>query len=310
MSIAKQKYDVIDDDLLREIAKINEPIELARRLGEIVDGWGIIDYLHDAIENNGYELVLIWGKQGSGKSSFMLYLAYQLLGDWNKVLDALCFKPTEIIDKYDRLPENKRYDVLLWDDVGVHFPSTMYRTNVDIYEAVGRMLDVNRTKASVIICTAPNLERYPKVMIDNWTMQIYMKTFRLKKMWAYYKAIYKIEDIDFSDERRPFKKYPLIEHGFYHFLKVPNDVWSEYWRRRLSLGKEAIEVMRQTINPNEEEKQKTIENNNEKTITLLKCPNGHVWVPRKRYVFGERVVCNKCGKVFPFKEENIIKINI
>jgi uncharacterized C2H2 Zn-finger protein len=184
----------------------------------------------------------------------------------------------------------------------------MYRTNVDIYEAVGRMLDVNRTKASVIICTAPNLERYPKVMIDNWTMQIYMKTFRLKSMWAYYKAIYKIEDIDFSDERRPYKKYPLIEHGFYHFLKVPSDVWNEYWRRRLSLGKEAIEVMRQTINPTENNKE--IEQK-EGEVILLKCPNcGYVWMPRKRYILGEKVTCKKCGKIFPLKEENIVEINI
>jgi len=311
--MSEAKYEIIDKSLLEDLKHAEEPLEEAKKIGLYVEGWGILDYCKWAIEHNGYEMILIWGNQGSSKSSFMLYLAYQLLGDWMEVLKHLCFTPMDVIEKAEALPEGKRYTLLLWDDVGVHFPATSFRTNIDIYEEVGKMLDAYRTIASVIIATAPKLQRFPKCMRDNKTIEVWIARFISKPTASYYKALREIDLPNYYDGNSIYVKRPTIENGIYDYTiqGAPPQIWQQYWKRRLELGRKAVQMAKTTIGaPTKEEQKETTQNSNGETITLIKCPNGHVWVPRKRYVFGERVVCNKCGKVFPFKEENIIKMSV
>jgi hypothetical protein len=284
----------MEEELLEELG--NEPLEDAKKLGMIVDGWGILDYLQNAIEKNGYEMVLIWGNQGSGKSSFMLYLAYQILGDWDKVLNQLCFTPMDVIRKAEELPFGKRYPLLLWDDVGVHFPATSFRTNIDIYEAVGRMLDVYRTIASVIICTAPDIRRFPKVMRDNETIEVWMTRLTGENI-SYYRALRIVKLQNYYSDLEIYLKKPTIEHGFYQLDKhIPRNIWNTYWEKRLELSRKAVEMLKEKLNPQTKKDEKR-EENEEKT-TLIKCPNGHVWIPRKKHMIGEKVKCPKCGKYF------------
>ena len=308
-------YDEVDEELLleikRELEKVEEPLEKAKLLGIVVDGWGILDYMRWAVENSGYELILMWGEQGSGKSSLMLHLAYKLVGDWDKVLDAVCFTPQEVIQKAKALPPGRRYTILLWDDVGVHFPATSYRTNIDVYEAVGKMIDAYRVMASVMIFTAPDIRRYPKVISDNGTIEMWVARLRLAPTVCWYEAYRNVKQPNFYDPRDIYFKKPRIESGFHHFNVIPKDVWKEYWERRVQLGREAVEALEETIIKKHEktaiEATITAPNGGGTERKLIKCSRcGHTFLTRKN--IGEYTNCGKCGKQLRVTNEVLIRV--
>ena len=41
-----------------------------------------------ALESYGYEQIFLIGSQGSGKTSYALLVAYELLGDWKKAFNS------------------------------------------------------------------------------------------------------------------------------------------------------------------------------------------------------------------------------
>lgn len=115
-------------------------------------------YIRSAIKNKGWELILIWGPQGKGKSTLMLQLLYYIYGDWDKVLDHVVFKFNEFDDVVDADVEKYgRCRGLGWDDLGVHFNKSTKRWDKDVLEFLDEF-DAIRPRLAVMIGTLVQLD--------------------------------------------------------------------------------------------------------------------------------------------------------
>lgn len=216
------------------------------------EGWGLKEYIEYAVKNHGYELILIWGEQGSGKSNYLLQLGYMIFGNWGKVFEHLIFTPNDLIRKAKELPEGWKYDALLWDDVGVHFPATKYKTDIETYEKMAEFMDAHRTIASVIICTAPNWTRYPKVLRDNCTIEIYLLRDREIPLRSYAWAYRHVKLLSLDGYQGIYKFKKELERLTVNYKNVPEEIWSKYWSLRLKLARESLIGLEREILKEEE----------------------------------------------------------
>ena len=74
---------------------------------------------------------------------------------WLSVLKSIIFKPQGLIAKLEAVPDDDPLTAVGWDDIGVHFPSSTFKTDQDQYEAIDRVWAAIRTKVSVVIVTIP-----------------------------------------------------------------------------------------------------------------------------------------------------------
>lgn len=213
-------------------------IQIARDYGIIKLGRTLEDYMMEAVENEGYETVVIWGVQGSGKSSRALQMAHWIYGDWEKVLRSIVFKPSELVETLEGVPDGELIPCLIWDDVGVHYPSSKFKTDIKIYESVDSAWAAIRTKVSVVILTIPLIDRLAKNLKDNCTFEVFLgrnqkeiikRIFHLPGTERYESNFFKVT-VEWPE---PFDLY-----------KVPEPIWKRYWTKRLKLTREALETLK------------------------------------------------------------------
>lgn len=217
-------------------------IEIAMEYGIIQDGRTLEDYLMEAVENNGYETICIWGVQGSGKSNRALQMSYWIYKDWAKVLDNIVFKPSEIVERLEALPDNKRISCLVWDDVGVHYPSSKFKTDIQEYEAIDATWAAIRTKVAVVILTIPLITRLAKNLRDNITFEVFLGRNQKEMM----KRVFHLPGLDSIQTN--FFKITVEWPSKFDLYKVPPGVWRDYWAMRIRLANEAIATLKGATN--------------------------------------------------------------
>jgi len=210
-------------------------VEWAIRYGLIHEKWTLEDYLIYAVDNQGYETVGIHGVQSSGKSCRMLQTGFWIFKDWDKVLSNIIFKPSTFVQKLQAIPIGRRVPWIGFDDIGVHYPSSRFRTDIKQYEAIDSAWAAIRTKCSVVVLTIPLLDRLAKNIKDNVTFEVYLG----RNQTEIVERIVRMPSFDRMETRlckilvegpRPFDLY-----------EVPKDVFKEYWEMRLKLTEEALE---------------------------------------------------------------------
>ena len=169
--------------------KIPRHVELAIQYGIIKRGNCFEDYLIEAVDEDGYETVVIHGTQGSGKSTRMLqmgrWISYHVLSEelgrkptekeiWDHVLSHLVFKPSDFVKRLEQVPRYSRLPMLLWDDIQAHYTSSTFKTDILQYQAVDAAWAVIRTKVGVVIVTIPVLSRLAKNVKDNITFEVFV----------------------------------------------------------------------------------------------------------------------------------------
>jgi hypothetical protein len=213
-------------------------IQLAIKFGIIVQGNTLEEYIREAVAKSGYETVCIWGVQGSGKSNRAMQIAYWIYKDWGRVLENIIFKPSELVERLEAVPDNERIPCLIWDDVGVHYPSSKFKTDIKEYEAVDEMWAAIRTKVSVIILTIPLINRLAKNLKDNITFEVFLG----RNQYEIIKRVYHLPGTDqiYSN----FFKVNVEWPGEFNLFFVPLGIWKRYWSMRLKLTNEAIENLK------------------------------------------------------------------
>ena len=231
------------------VEKLNVPrnlFSLAVEYGLIKYNYTLRDYLveatgkdpisHKPLKRQGYETVVIWGVQGSGKSNLMLQTGYWLRGDWDKVLENIVFTPKEFKDKMTSYGESMHMPWLGWDDLGVHFSYMSFRTDVKLYEAIGQIWHAIRTKVNVVVITIPNIDDLPQNIKRNITIEVYVG----RNQYIQVRRWFRVPSI------RPNRDSFLIRlpteppHRF-DLYRVPTPVFEKYWNRRLGLADSALQ---------------------------------------------------------------------
>ena len=147
-------------------------IQYGLKYGLLKQGYNALDYYTEAAETvEGYETGVIHGVQGSCKST----RAFQYAGDiiakveyglpqyhktkhpekypdyvWESALRTFTFKPSQLIQKLEKVKDDEPLPVAIWDDILCHFSSNAFRTNIDEYEAVDSLWAVIRTTVHVV----------------------------------------------------------------------------------------------------------------------------------------------------------------
>jgi len=229
-------------------------IDIGLAYGLLIPDWGIEDYLVHASKNeDGYETVVIHGLQGSGKSSRAMQLVSWVketelrtsLGRepteqelWEAVLAAIIFKPSDFVTTLEAVPDDHPLSVLMWDDIGVHYTSSTFKTDIDQYAAIDATWAAIRTKCHVIIITIPNLTRLAKNVKDNLTFEVFIGKNRLEQV----RRIFRLPGTKYIDSNT-FK--PIIGEPYkFDLYKVPLWVWKRYYKERLRLANEALASLR------------------------------------------------------------------
>jgi len=248
-----------------EIGKLNAAIEL----GYIVEGWYIEDYCRDAIENHGWESLCIWGPKGSLKSNLMLQLGYLIYKDWDLVLNHVVFRPRDFI----RITEGEgRIPCIMWDDIGVHLPRTLYFTDRKLWSRLKSNWDAFRPKLSVFLCTTPRKEKVASFIIDDLSGEVLLGK-RVGEVlinkydfqrWLWQFDFIKPTKSRFSMvqvEKEPLPGTPKLSYGLKDKLErvlpgIPTDVFQRYYAERIELANEArLKLARQVRDLVEEEKE-------------------------------------------------------
>lgn len=231
-----------------QLYDLPKPVELAIFFGIIKPGWTLEDYLiYASTHERGYETVSLWALQGSGKSSRMLQMLYwiyfNILQDdeeaWKAVLDHIVFKPSTFVERLEAIPDNVVLPALGWDDIGVHYPATKFRTDIQQYEAVDSTWAAIRTKVHVIFTTIPLIDRLAKNVRDNTTFEVFMGPNQMELI----NRVFHLPGTRFIESN--FFKVVLEKPAKFELFMAPEWVWKEYWKRRLKLTREALQVLRQ-----------------------------------------------------------------
>ncbi len=97
---------------------------------------------------------LVYGDQGVGKTSYALHVAYEIYGDWDKVLDHLFFNPFDSIELLtNALIEGKRIQLIIMDDAGMWLGKTRWWSPDKA--AFAELYNIIRSICSAVIFTTP-----------------------------------------------------------------------------------------------------------------------------------------------------------
>jgi hypothetical protein len=160
---------------------------------------------------------------------------------WQNVLDAIVFRPNVLVDVLEAVPEGEVLPGLGWDDVLVHYPSSMFKTDIKQYEAIDSTWAAIRTKADCIMDTLPNIERLAKNLKDNTTFEVYLGRNQMEMI----KRLFLMPALDRIGSN--LFKITIERPGVFDLFKIPSWVWEKYWVHRIKLANEAIARLGTTV---------------------------------------------------------------
>ena len=245
----RSKQGYTKEQLIEVAKQRNIPeslINIAIEFGLIKPEYTVYDYIEEATDlyKPGYETIVIWGVQGSGKSNLLLqtgYWVYHKEGEissedaWNMVLQNVLFTPSQFIDKLKKIPKDIRIPWLGWDDIGVHYSYMSFRTDVKIYEGIGQAWHAIRTKANVTVLTIPVINDLPANLKRNITIEVFIGRNQFVETRRWFRLPSLRPNQDSFLVRLPIERLHKIE-----LYEVPEEVFARYWNMRLELADKAI----------------------------------------------------------------------
>jgi len=188
----------------------------------------------DAILNDKWMWIVVWGKPRCGKTTLQMQTAYEVYKDWDKVLKSFVWNLSGLLYKMDKgEPElvptlNKlhmRIPILLYDDWGAHSnkAETQYDRAWDIFKGG---FDVLGTKIAVLMASMVDPTEPTFQIGQKYTHEVFIPE----------RGVYKYDEVDWQQDYRgwkPRKKKDWIETNT--FVEVPLDVYKQYDEMRMSL---------------------------------------------------------------------------
>jgi len=140
------------------------------------------------------------------------------------------------VQKLKSLGKGRRVPWIGFDDVGVSYPASTFRTDVKLYQDIDSVWAAIRRKCNVITLTIPLLDRLSKNIRDNVSIEIFMgrnRHFMVERI---------IRTLNFYKMQTDLDKI-LIEEGDLDIFKVPKDVFGDYWDMTLEFTEMALDKL-------------------------------------------------------------------
>jgi len=214
--------------------------------GYIKPGWDLARYLRYAVNEEGFECVVVWGKPGTGKSNLARRFLYNIYGDWDRVLRYTVTGIDEMLSIVQewRTSLEKPMAILL-DDISRVLSRQLWQENWRLYIAFSKALQVIRSLFNVIVVTVPDMRFVPEPIMNMQTFEVHVTP----RHTYYVQRIVKVPDV--YNPRRSFSYKYLIEVNKFDLQDEPYDVFKRYRVRREGMAfdamKEVEEAMRKGV---------------------------------------------------------------
>jgi len=200
----------------------------------------------DAIHNDNWMYVCVWGPPRCGKSTFCMDLMYYIYKAWEKVLNANVFNLNQLLYKMNHgIPErwptlNKlhmRIPILNWDDFAAHSgkAKTQHERSWDIFKGA---FDTLGTKIGVLLVNMVSPRSPTQQLQEKYTHEI----------WIPYKGHYKYDKVkwrqDFKGWKAQMSKDWIDEDDF---DPMPMDHFKQYDALRMDLADEVLQVVQDSL---------------------------------------------------------------
>lgn len=195
---------------------------------------GIIRDIWDAILNDKWMWIVVWGLQRCGKTTVQMQIGYEVYTDWDKVLQSIVFNLSGFLYKMDRgEPEriwtlnklHNRIPYIIYDDWGgsSNKAETQYDKAWDIFKGAFDLLgtEIAVLTASMVDPSEPTFQLHQK-----YTHEIFIPQ----------RGIYKYDKVGWGQDFKgwkPRRKKDWIETNY--FEEVPMHVYKEYDEMRMAL---------------------------------------------------------------------------
>jgi len=206
----------------------------------------IIRDVWNAILDDKWAWIVVWGEQRCGKTSFKMQVAYEVYKDWDKVLQSFVFNLSGLLYKIDkgepeRVPTlNKlhmRVPLILFDDWGgsSNKAYTQYDKSWDIFKGA---FDLLGTKLSVLMASMVDPAEPTYQLQQKYTHEVFITK---RGVYKYDRVVW---DQDFTGWK-PRKRKEWVETNY--FEPIPEDVYKTYDEMRLSLVDEVEQRIKDTM---------------------------------------------------------------
>lgn len=206
----------------------------------------IIEDIFDAIHNDSWMYVCVWGQPRTGKSSFCMNLMYQIYKNWKKVLDANLFNLSQLLYKIRHgIPElwptrnglHRRIPILNWDDYAAHSgkAKTQHERSFDIFKGA---FDTLGTKIGVLLVNMVSPRSPTQQLQEKYTHEV----------WITSKGHYKYDKVKWRQDYRGWKatmKKDWIDQS--DFDPIPMPIFKQYDELRMELADEVLQVVEDSL---------------------------------------------------------------
>jgi len=206
----------------------------------------VVRDMYDAIFNDKYMWICVWGEPRLGKSTLALLLLYWIYKDWQKVLNAVAFSLNQVLYKIKNgIPEtwptkndlHRRIPALLWDDFGAH--SNKAKTQFSMaWNYFKGGFDILGTKIGVLMATMVQPSEPTQQIAEKYTHELWVSS------RGHYKYDRWRQQQDYKGFRARGSKEWLDEQDF---DEIPNEVFKTYDEMRQALADEVLVAIEDVI---------------------------------------------------------------
>ena len=205
--------------------------------------------IYDAVLNDEWIFLVIWGAQRKGKSTLGLWCPYffwrmfnpDLTEDelWQRVYDSCIFNLTDLIYKlltpaelrvWDNKHLHHRVPILLWDDFAVHSNKavTQHERAWDYFKGG---FDALGTKMGVLILTMTTPEQPTSQIEHKYTHEVFITE----------RGRYKYDKVIWQQDFRGWRsRHSKAWQQSQRFAQIPMKRYKEYDKKRMTLADEML----------------------------------------------------------------------
>lgn len=199
----------------------------------------LFDDIWDAILNDGFMWIVIWGPPRCSKTTLAYWMKYNVYRDWEKCHSAILFNLSQFMYKLQHgVPDkmwtknglHNRVPILNWDDYGSQSNKavTQYDEAWDYFKGGW---DILGTKIGVIIAT----------MVDPTEPTLQLQNKYTHEIQVLDKGEYKYDRVEWIQDYKGWKTKVhkhFVEHNY--FDPLPASIYNEYDQMRMSLADEVL----------------------------------------------------------------------
>jgi len=182
-----------------------------------------------------------------------MWVAYDVLGDWDAVLQSIVFDIKDLVEAL----RGERKKIIIWDDAGIHGSKYIWFTDQEYVLLLAQLFDLIRTRTASMIITTPsikNLLHFLRWQVDWHVIKIVKATGRnlpLRRLARVYKQ-------SITPEGRRLVRH--IYDEYFTLNRIPEHVLDAYYKERDYWAKIAVAKLKAYIEKAKNKEKKELKN--------------------------------------------------